>query len=298
MLDFLTVGYLADINLLRLQARSFGRYLHEDSIDRIVIINNETEHPDHFERIFVTSIVPEYGALSGKVDLIRYDTLGDFQSVKGYRRQQALKLMGDQVCPSNKFVTLDAKNLLIRPTGAEYFFRADKPIAQPRRLRDHLTAGLRFFDIPESAFPEFILDIYTPVLFQSNLCRNLREEVSRRTGRDFLEFFCNVSKVDDRPLYEFLLYGAYLHAQGGAETFYTFERRPLSLTYMAQKGESPDAFFENVDQGAYKMIGVHRRTQDGDQGQKQRFAEVFLRFGLVSTTEEGLSYLQPAPTLR
>ncbi|MCF3580039.1 DUF6492 family protein [Planktothrix agardhii 1811] len=295
-LDYLVVAFSGDLGLLRVQARSMARYLDPDSTGTIFIVNNDDDR-SAFARRFEREIRPEYGALGSQVELLaRTDLLAKEAKCNGYWRQQAIKLRGHAVARMPAYVTLDCKNSLIRPVGAATFLQPDGRLVAPQRpLRDRFKGSMHYFGVPEAEMPEHVIDIYTPVAIWREQAAALDAHIRAREGFG-VDVLLSRPVARQRPrLFEFLIYGAFLHAYaGGIEAHHAFLRGGLSVTYMATTPEDPAGpALRALDNPRWPMMGVHRRTAQAPEDVRRAFAEAWRRFGLVASVEEGLGLLAP-----
>jgi hypothetical protein len=295
--DYLVVAFRDDFSLLRLQARSMARFLDPDSTGGIFVVNNDRA-PAEFARRFDRAIRPEYGALGTKVELVPADALlSPGAGRSGYWRQQGAKLRGYRLGREPAYVTLDCKNILIRPVGAASFFAADGRLAAPqRKFAGHLAGGLDYFGVPPDQRPALIVNIYTPIPLWRAQCAALDAFVAAREGFGVDELL-NRAIGDGRPrLYEFLLYGGWLHAMaGGIEAHHALQRAGLSTTYMCTTpDQTPEHVMNELRQPRFPMMGVHRRTITAPEAVRRGFAAVWRDVGLVASEEEGMAVIANA----
>ena len=156
--DIVTVVFRDEIPLLRLQARSLVKFFDHSAINSIIVIVN-----DRFENDCVKAVdgmSGDYGVLKSKlrivrpgelqghlperiatrierfyithlVDLLRNgnpwrkSTAQGWRGNKGWRMQQAFKLMSVSVCTGSHVLILDAKNHFISPVGRHDLVSAD-----------------------------------------------------------------------------------------------------------------------------------------------------------------------------
>ncbi|MGK7870644.1 hypothetical protein [Falsiroseomonas sp. E2-1-a20] len=142
--------------------------------------------------------------------------------------------------------------------------------------------------------PEAVLDIYTPFGLRRSVCRDLDEHVHASTGLNIGQLLCSRQTLEERPLYEYLMYSAYLHAHGGGiERFHQLSPTSLSLTYLCNDPKvGPEAMLGGTRAERYRMVGVHRRVGKADISTRTKFAELFRSFRLVASVEEGLHFLE------
>ena len=147
MLTFVTVVYRADLDLLRLQARSLARFADPAGVAAIRVLVNDADETSVAEG--VRAMVPDYGLLADRVEVLGGDAvLGQgrarwrglrarylnrlpglrrvgWRGNNGYRMQQAMKLAAARIAPTEDVVLLDAKNVLLAPVARADFFAPD-----------------------------------------------------------------------------------------------------------------------------------------------------------------------------
>jgi hypothetical protein len=292
-LDFLVVAFSGEAGLLRLQARSMARYLDPAAVGRIFVVDND-DAPGRFATLFEATIRPAYGALATQVELVPAAALvAPATPCGGYWRQQAAKLRGYRLGSEAAFVVLDCKNAFVRPVSARTFVAPDGRLLAPRRRpKQHLSAALAYFGLASGQWPEFIIDIYTPVPMWREQCAALDAAVERREGFGVDELLARAARGGQPRLLEFLLYGAFLEAEAGGIARHHALRTMLSATYMCatpdQSAEVPLARLENH---GCAVMGVHRRSAGAPEAVRRSLAAAWLRFGLVRSEAEGMAVL-------
>lgn len=209
-LSIVTVFFEAELDLLRLQARSFARFLDPDATKEIIVIDNCARPLSARWR---KRIFHAYGPLASKVRMISHRDVGRVPPAVGWRRQQVLKLLVAGTVNTDAYIVLDAKNHLIAQTGRPTFVTGDGRILgnyysyRSHPLRNALNASLKYFALE----PESILDRFsstsTPIILIAQEVRSLIEEVASRENRPFAEAFIR------GPFTEFLLYGAWIRSR-------------------------------------------------------------------------------------
>lgn len=295
-LDYLSVAFRDDFGLLRLQARSMARYLHPDDAGRILVVNNDND-PEEFARRFEAEIRPDYGALAGRVELLDgREMVGLGAGLPGYWRQQILKLRAWTVSRERVVISLDSKNILLRPLSAASFLRPDGRLYGSRRpCRDHLTAGLDYFGVPPERRPAFILNIRTPVPFRTAELAALERAVREREGFGVDGLLARPASRLEPRLYEYLLYGAWLETHaGGIDAHHELVRPGLSLGYWGQPLKTVEDFLARLGNPAFRMIALHRRVAVQPEAVQRGFAAALCRAGLAESEDEALA-LTAAP---
>jgi len=294
-LDFVTVAFRGDLPLLRLQARSMARHLDPAIVGRVIVVENAPRDAA-FAEDFARDVLPAYGALAPRVRLVPGDVLGTFEGAarrdNGWRRQQALKLEAHRVVAAPVYVTLDCKNHLVRPTGADAFLaedgrlRMNPRVAQPRQM-----GAFDLFGVPEAARPETIFHIVTPFPLLTAEVAAMDAALRARTGAGSADAILSGTGPD---VAEYRLYCAFLVAErGGWEARHVLSAPP-SVTYFA-RGDRIEPFLRRVDQPATRVMGVHRRAVWATEEAKAEIVRRWIGFGLIAEAAEGMAILTPPP---
>ncbi len=304
-LDLVTVVFSADLRLLRLQARSLGRFADPAMVGTIHVIVN-----DHcfraFRRQFRRDVLPEYGVLKDRVRLHDYLDLWPGGSRKvGWRSQQAVKLLAANVVETEDFLILDAKNHLIRPLALAALISADG------RLRTHMyrihpgfaghfRRACDYFGYDQEPDLETGLPTSTPFLMKREVAQALMAEIEAREKVPFPRYF-----MESRAFTEFYLYYGYILARyGDVSRLYEKRMTPTATLFVgaANKLAESEALFKRFDNPAVYCMGVHREILlQANAQQIQMVKDTWDRFGLVTDPEEAAyfsTFVKPFPKWR
>ena len=189
-MDLATVFYSGDALLMQLQARSITRFMDPTAIGTIKLVENDTLGAITAEER--NKIIEQYGKLRDKVEFIPREDLGYLPTdTRGWRTQQALKLAIGQKCEQNFLLLLDCKNHLIRPAGYETFVTPDGRSRQyfSRKYDPQQAAWLEnswaYFGIERSYQGENLPSTITPYPIQTQILRDLTNEIAKRDGSIF-----------------------------------------------------------------------------------------------------------------
>lgn len=217
-LDLMTVAFRGDLELLRLQARSFARLMDPRLPASYIVIWNDSSPVADIQAM----LAREWPAMVGRTRVVARESFiaADLVKAKGWRLQQALKLAAMQLCTERFVCVLDAKNHAIRPIGADFFFTPD---GRAKTVSGNYTAdvtfgrflrtALRYLDA--TATPEQIangLPTTTPNLLLREAVLELMAHVSDREQTRFDRAF--IASPEFRDITEFMLYYAWFLKSG------------------------------------------------------------------------------------
>jgi hypothetical protein len=208
-----TVVFEPEVGLLALQGRSFALYLEMDFVARIIVIDNTARgiRPRSWARV-----LREYGDFAPMVELIRARDVSGMPPAKGWSSQQVLKLTVGQLVATDRYLTLDAKNHLIRTAGrAEFEAEDGRAFAnfhtyESHPLRPSLERVLRYVGLDPSESVTRFTATATPFMLYTEFTRELLADLEERSGRRFGEEFIRAK------LTEYFLYSSWLVARGHA----------------------------------------------------------------------------------
>ena len=288
-LDIVTVTYGKEAGLLRLQARSLAKYVDPKLVGNIHIIINE-KWPSAFKRMFEENIRAEYGVLSAKLRIHTYREITGRRLKKiGWRSQQILKLMISQMIGTDEYLVLDCKIHYIRPVSRDHIYTGDGKLRTHQyRVVEHFTRqfekALKFLEVPQPENLDDALPTVPPVLFKTQLVKELIANIETKGRGNFPEIFMKEGFT------EFYLYLAYLLKRfSGTEEFYEKVDRQ-TIPILASKADKPDeikALLARLDDEGMKSLGVHREVIEATRENNRKvIADTWLKFDLISSLEE------------
>ena len=292
-IDLVTVSYLEEGPLLKLQARSLALYGDRALIGNIFIIVNECRLAK-FKRYLNKEILPEYGRLAYKVKLINYSELFS-EPIKakhlGWKSQQALKLLAARCVCSDAYMILDTKNHFVRPLTAD---RIIAPSGQLKMhlgeinnsFKDHFTRACAFFGLDETPAFDQALPTATPFLMYKDIVLNLLDEMERREQKSFQKIF-----MTGRPFNEFYLYYAYILAHyGSAQSVYDICLVSVGTLYSKagnNLAKTQDVLKRVENKNHVYMMGVHREVLYSAQADILcEVQQLWIKFGLIKNAQE------------
>lgn len=288
-----TVVHPADFTLLRLQARSFSRYLRLGPADEIFVIGNQGFH---HHAGWQDPLRRDYGPLIDRVrflDAPEVATMPD--GTAGWRSQQILKLMVARVLTTDRYVVLDAKNHLVYPMSLDFFevrgkLRSSCINYEGHSMLQFLKRSVRYFGIDEHRAVSSFLPTITPFVFPTTTVRTLIDAVAEREQDTFPSTFGHINTT------EFLLFGGYLSTfPGGIEEVYDLSSRacPVIWKDTAARGvNAVELVVARVEDECLPFFTVHRHAAPLlDYRSREAVASVWLRRHLFNSVERGLWFL-------
>ena len=196
MIDICTVVFDAELDVLKLQARSIELYCKDIGLKNIFVMVNDASPVDP----------AWYGTFA---DCVRVVPRSDFDcewSDNGWVSQQVLKLLGSAMSNNAWCMIVDAKTLFVRPVKLEEIIvdgraaTGSMPIYTVFDASKNITNQLFGIDLLEQLGPGGV-----PFFVEPSLTRELIAEVEHRTGQGFSDYF-----QQQGMLTEFILYSGYV----------------------------------------------------------------------------------------
>lgn len=291
-MEFVTVVYNLEAQMLRLQARSIQHFASADLVTGLHIILNEDE-PAALRSAIESFADQEYGWAAKRLHFWNARELEpDIDpNIRGWRRQQSLKLAIAENISASRYIVLDAKNHFIKPAGPDLFYTHDGRFRSftARRtglLQNHLRNCLRYFTLSESLADGRVMPATTPYGLYSPIVRALRHTISTREAMSFAEFFHSPK----RDMTEFFLYYAFLQSEGfNVDRLYAFGKR-YAATLFGKFPETTEGERQVLDAARSPEMGVfglHRaRLAKLHADNKAVVLSLWTEAGLFATTAE------------
>jgi hypothetical protein len=258
MMDFCTVVFQEEIEILKLQARSIELYAHDVGTIRVILNDN--------------SVVDSawWGKLSNQVEIIPRSQFGSTWCDNGWVSQQALKILGCAVSTNIWSMVLDAKTILTTPQNV---FDAQSrpqvgmleiyPVFEPSR---QIINQLFAIDLQQQLGPGGV-----PFLINNAQARDMITDIESRTDTDFAEWFQTQGLVT-----EFMLYTGYLQSKNLIDTLYnksTCVIKPCNVCH--SEVAVWDKKFEDMKQAT--TVSVHRNAWSQLNSPQQQQYRDFLK---------------------
>jgi len=269
MIDICTVVFDAELDVLKLQARSIELYCQNIGLKNIFVMVNDTSLVDP----------AWYGAFA---DHVRVVPRSDFEcdwSDNGWVSQQALKILGAARSDNAWCMIVDAKTLFVRPvelnqvlvdgraaTGSLSIY----PVFEASRT---ITNQLFDIDLPAQLGPGGV-----PFFVEPSLTRELIAEVEHRTGQDFTDYFQQQGRLT-----EFILYSGYVWYKDQS-----FNKRyhPQSNIYPCNLCHSETGIFDSkfctMNQPETLTVSIHRNAWSKiSKEQQQQYHTLLAERGIL-----------------
>lgn len=245
-LDFVTVVFKDEINMLKTQGRSINLYAH-DVVDTIWVVVNDD--PDVANLIDVNW----WGSQANRVKVITRDALGSPDYGTGWDSQQLCKLLMAAASTQNFVVILDAKTWFIRQFNLSEMFNTDEtlnvglmPIQEVFQSGwDYLVNEFSIDDLKLQLGPAGV-----PYFMKTDAVRKLFEYIKEKHSISFKEWYMKYSMY---PTFitEFLLYASWIYRSEGYEGIRDRQWKPVNIG----RGEE-----HQFDYHYWIMTGPHALT--------------------------------------
>lgn len=269
MIDICTVVFDAELDVLKLQARSIELYCQDIGLKNIFVMVNDLSRVD----------LAWYGSFADRVRIVPRTNFGCAWSDNGWVSQQVLKLLGAAMSDNTWCMIVDAKTLFVRPVELDQVLVNDcaatgslsiYPIFEASR---NITNQLFDIDLPAQLGPGGV-----PFFVEPSLTRDMIREVELRTGQDFTDYF-----QQQGILTEFILYSGYVWYRDN-----TFDRR-----YHTQSRIQPenlchsetgifDSKFNTMNQPETLTVSIHRNAWSKlSKEQQQQYYRLLTKRGIL-----------------
>lgn len=261
--DWIVVTFQGDMPLLRLQLRSLLRFCRPGDIGLCRVIVNEPAVPARALCAEIKTWVADTWLSERLVVGPAAEWIADDFELRGWKRQQALKLSACEASTADVALVLDAKNHLVDRFDAGFLRDARGRLLSAFRIksgdqREWLGESLRVLGVEGIDLDTFRSPpTTTPYALSPRELRQLRAALLP-AGTDWLDFF----RRDDHRATEFFLYAAWIQRRYGSFDEHFFERRgPWSVTLFGRYPQTPeqiDACAQRLQSGQVRFLGLHR----------------------------------------
>ena len=269
MIDICTVVFDAELDVLKLQARSIELYCKDIGLKNIFAMVNDSSQVD-----------PAWsGTFADRVRVIPRDKFGCAWSDNGWVSQQALKILGAAMSDNAWCMIVDAKTLFVRPVKLDQVLvdgraaTGSMPIYPVFDTSRNITNKLFDIDLPAQLGPGGV-----PFFVEPSLTREMIREVEHRTGQDFSDYF-----QQQGMLTEFILYSGYVW----------YRDQSFSKRYHAQSNIHPanlchsetgifDSKFNTMCQPKTLTVSIHRNAWSKlSKEQQQQYHTLLAERGML-----------------
>ena len=269
MIDICTVVFDAELDVLKLQARSIELYCQNIGLKNIFVMVNDSSTVDP----------AWYGSFADRVKIVPRSTFDCEWSDNGWVSQQVLKILGSAMSNNAWCMIVDAKTLFVRPIELDQVLvhgcaaTGSMPIYPVFDTSRTITNQLFDIDLPAQLGPGGV-----PFFVEPSLTREMIKEVEHRTGQDFTDYF-----QQQGMLTEFILYSGYVWYRDN-----TFDRR-----YHAQSRIQPanlchsetgifDSKFRTMNQPETLTVSIHRNAWSKlSKEQQQQYYSLLTKRGIL-----------------
>jgi hypothetical protein len=292
-LDFVTVTYKKELNILRAQAISFSRKVDPGAVGKIYVILNDTSLSDND----LNPIVALYGQHAANVVVIRSDSVAPNLAswTHGWWAQQILKLRISQMVTSEYYVVIDSKNHFTKYVDTSTFISDDEriktwEISYLGNSESHFRGSFKYFGIDPEKYISKLPPSITPITLRTQTARDLIDYIERRANTTFeIEF------LREREVTEFLAYYAFIiHSGKTLDDEYVYVKPQVATIFVDKlKDESTfKSIMHQARESSRIMFGVHWAAAPVLQDEhKAKIIEFWKESGLFVSDEEALLWL-------
>jgi hypothetical protein len=269
MIDICTVVFDAELDVLKLQARSIELYCQHIGLKNIFVMVNDTSTVDP----------AWYGSFADHVRVVPRSEFDCEWSDNGWVSQQVLKMLGAAQSNNAWCMIVDAKTLFVRPVKLDQVLADGRaatgsmliyPVFEPSRA---ITNQLFGIDLPAQLGPGGV-----PFFVEPSITREMIAEVELRTGQDFTDYF-----QQQGMLTEFILYSGYVwyRDQSFNKRYHTQSRiMPCNLCH-SETGIF-DSKFCTMRQPQTLTISIHRNAWSKlSKEQQQQYHTLLAERGIL-----------------
>ena len=255
-LTYVVVVFEAEIELLRLQARSMDDHLAPDEVHEVIVIDNTVSGLSARRR---RALLRQFGRLRSRTRVVTPRDLGLAPSMTGWTGQQILKLVVAAEVATRWYVVLDAKNHFIAPTSRRTFVGDDgrahlgRHSFEAHPLRAGVERTMRFAGIdPERHLGHFPVT-RTPFVMSTRDVRDLTDWLGAQDGGTVPENFVR------HGLVEFPLYSSWMTAAGRMTQTHDEEAIACPTIWPGRRSRRDvEAVLSAASQPDIKVVAVHR----------------------------------------
>ncbi len=306
-IDFVTVVFAGELELLRLQARSIARFVEQGMVGKIILIINDRRESDLVAPLEALS--REYGVLQTHVEIVSPDKIfrwdvgpsgllarlkaaytrrrafipGERQSGwrrhRGWQLQQAMKLASVRKCVSEFVVILDAKNHFLAPIGLlDFVSETGNSLTYYEQIGDWQKRWFRdackVIGIdPALADETRYMPSMTPFVVRRGFLGEVLDRVEERAGPVQVLFGTKRDEVTEFAL----IFAHCLACHGAIEPEFELGLEPAAFTVRGGAAAFTDDVIAQVESGASKVFGLHSGSlNDLNEAQRERISALWV----------------------
>jgi len=247
MIDICTVVFDAELDVLKLQARSIELYCQHIGLKNIFVMVNDASPVDP----------AWYGSFADHVRVVPRSNFDCDWSDNGWVSQQALKILGAAQSDNAWCMIVDAKTLFVRPVELDQVLADGRaatgslsiyPVFDASR---NITNKLFGIDLPAQLGPGGV-----PFFVEPSLTRELIAEVEQRTGQLFGNYFQQQGRLT-----EFILYSGYVwYKDQSFDKRYHSQSRIMPANLCHSETGIFDSKFRTMNQPDTLTVSIHRNA--------------------------------------
>jgi len=269
MIDICTVVFDAELDVLKLQARSIELYCQYIGLKNIFVMVNDS-----------CTVDPAwYGSFADRVRIVPRSTFDCEWSDNGWVSQQVLKMLGSAMSDNTWCMIVDAKTLFVRPVELDQVLTDGRaatgsmPIYPVFEASRNITNQLFDIDLPAQLGPGGV-----PFFVEPSLVREMIEEVESKTGQVFGNYF-----QQQGMLTEFILYSGYVwYRDQSFDERYHPQSRILPANLCHSETGIFDSKFTTMCQPQTLTISIHRNAWSKlSAEQQQQYRDLLAKRGLL-----------------
>ena len=269
MIDICTVVFDAELDVLKLQARSIELYCKDIGLKNIFVMVNDSSTVDPVW----------YGTFADRVRVIPRDKFGCAWSDNGWVSQQVLKLLGSAISNNAWCMIVDAKTLFVRPVELDQVLvdgcaaTGSMPIYPVFDASRNITNQLFDINLLAQLGPGGV-----PFFVEPSLTREMITEVEHRTGQDFTDYF-----QQQGMLTEFILYSGYVwYRDRTFDKRYSTQSRIHPANLCHSETGIFDLKFRIMNQPQTLTVSIHRNAWAKlSKEQQQQYHTLLAKRGIL-----------------
>ena len=269
MIDICTVVFDAELDVLKLQARSIELYCQHIGLKNIFVMVND-----------LSTVDPAwYGTFADRVRVVPRADFGCAWNDNGWVSQQVLKMLGSAMSNNAWCMIVDAKTLFVRPVELDQVLVDGRaatgslsiyPVFDASR---NITNQLFGIDLPAQLGPGGV-----PFFVEPSLAREMIEEVERKTGQDFSDYFQQQGRLT-----EFILYSGYVwYRDQSFDKRYHSQSRIMPCNLCHSETGIFDSKFRIMNQPETLTVSIHRNAWSKlSKEQQQQYHRLLAERGIL-----------------
>lgn len=217
ILDLVTVVYEKELDMLKTQALSMAQRFRPEHVNQIIVlVNDNMDVAAKINREW-------FGHLRFKTNILNRRSFGytPGKGISGWQSQQLMKLMGVGASSADWCMVLDAKTWFIRDYDPWLFFDGDRAKMENYPVPEVFQKGQKYMEsllgIENSSY---ISPGGVPNMMKPAVVREMIQEISTITGKNFIEWFEENCQDRTNFVSEFVCHSVYVCYKYGISNLY------------------------------------------------------------------------------